>query len=83
MKPCNCFGRDLLEAWGAGGGTGPGPRTDCYFMVTNFRRLVQILERRECQGLVWKYHLPEGENHQSAVPAAVSRGLRFIYSSSG
>ena len=57
------------------------PETDCFCMVRNLRRLIEILERRQYLGLEWQVHYFEDENHQSVVPATVSRGLRFIYSS--
>lgn len=59
------------------------PETDCFCMVRNLRRLIETLERRGYEGLEWQVHYFEDENHQSVVPATVSRGLRFIYSSPG
>lgn len=50
-------------------------------MVPNLRRFADILERRQYRGLTWTAHEFEGENHQSVIPASVSRGLRFIYDS--
>jgi predicted alpha/beta superfamily hydrolase len=55
------------------------PETDCFCMVRNLRRLIETLERRGYEGLEYQVHFFEGENHQSVVPATVSRGLRFIY----
>lgn len=55
------------------------PEADCICMVRNLRRLEQTLERRGYEGLEWQVHYFEGENHQSVVPATVSRGLRFVY----
>ena len=49
-------------------------------MVTNLRRFLAVLETRQYKGLVWQSHFFEDENHQSVLPAAVSRGLRYIYS---
>ena len=53
----------------------------CCQMVTNFSRLADILERRDYEGFEFRSRLFEGENHQSVVPVAISRGLRFIYES--
>lgn len=57
------------------------PETDCFCMVRNLRRLIETFERRRYEGLEWQVHYFEDENHQSVVPATVSRGLRFVYGS--
>ena len=53
--------------------------TICFCMVTNLRRLVETLERRQYEDLEWHVHYFEDENHQSVLPGTASRGLRFIY----
>ncbi len=58
---------------------GPWTDTKCFCMVTNLRRLAETLEHRQYEGLEWRVHYFEDENHLSVVPATVSRGLRFIY----
>jgi predicted alpha/beta superfamily hydrolase len=55
--------------------------SSCCESITNLRRLAAILDQRQYRGLEFQYHLFEGENHQSVVPAGISRGLRSIYSS--
>lgn len=60
---------------------GVRPDGDCACMLSNLRDLAGILELRRYEGLVWQHHFFEGENHQSVVPATISRGLRFIYDS--
>ena len=57
------------------------PGTDCFCMVSNLERLVEVFERRAYDGLVWRHHVFQGENHQSVVPPTISRGLRYIYDS--
>lgn len=54
-----------------------------YQVIANFQRLVQVLERRAYEGLEWQHQYFEDENHQSVVPATISRGLRFIYRAPG
>ena len=50
-------------------------------MTRNFDRLVSVLEARRYEGLRWTAHMFEDENHNSVVPATISRGLRYIYGS--
>lgn len=54
---------------------------DCFCMTRNFDRLVSVLEARRYEGLRWTAHMFEDENHNSVVPATISRGLRYIYGS--
>jgi len=48
-------------------------------MITNLRKLVDVLEQREYDGFVWDVHFFEDETHGSVIPATISRGLRYIY----
>lgn len=57
----------------------PFADVDCICMTRNFDRFVEILTARSYEGLEWQAHVFAGENHQSVIPANVSRGLRFIY----
>ncbi len=52
-------------------------------IVTNFDRLIQVLDGRNYEGLEWQHQVFENENHQSVVPSAISRGLRVIYDPPG
>lgn len=47
--------------------------------ITNLRDLSAILADRSYDGFEWTVHFFEDEYHTSVVPAAVSRGLRYIY----
>ncbi|MFH1763372.1 MAG: alpha/beta hydrolase-fold protein [Gemmatimonadota bacterium] len=50
-----------------------------YRMVTNVRTLAETLTTRQYRGLEVRTHFFEGETHMSVVPATISRGLRYIY----
>jgi hypothetical protein len=50
-------------------------------MVTDLRAFLDRLERRKYKGLEFQAHFFEDETHGSVVPATISRGLRFVYSS--
>ena len=49
-------------------------------MISNLRQLLAIFQERGYQHFVWNSQFFEGENHQSVVGPAMSRGLRYIYS---
>jgi len=49
------------------------------FMVSNFERLVRVLEEREYAGLDYEAHFFENETHNSVIAPGISRGLRSIY----
>jgi uncharacterized protein len=51
-------------------------------MVSDLRTFVATLERRRYQGLELQAQFFGDETHLSSVPAAISRGLRFVYSMS-
>jgi len=51
-------------------------------MVATVDRLARILDDRHYTGLVMSAHVFEGEDHVSVGPAAVSRSMRFLYSTS-
>jgi len=48
-------------------------------MVTDYHRLVAVLEQRHYAGLELMTRLFEDEYHTSVVPATISRGIRYIY----
>lgn len=51
-----------------------------YPMVTDMRALTKTLKRRHYEGLEFRAHIFDDETHVSVVPATISNGLRFIYS---
>lgn len=48
--------------------------------IANLKELARILERRRYRGFEWTAHFFEDEFHTSVFAPAVSRGLRYIYS---
>ncbi len=51
-------------------------------MVTDLRAFVSKIQRRHYQGLTFQAHFFDDETHGSVVPATISKGLRFVYSTS-
>lgn len=49
--------------------------------VDDLRDWISLLEQRGYRGFDWRAHFFEDETHDSVVPATISRGLRYIYSS--
>ena len=51
-----------------------------YPMVADLRAFIDRLERRSYKGLKFQAHFFDDENHVSVIPATISKGLRFVYS---
>jgi predicted alpha/beta superfamily hydrolase len=51
-------------------------------MVTDLRAFVDRIHRRHYQDLAFEAHFFDDETHGSVVPATISKGLRFVYSTS-
>jgi hypothetical protein len=51
-----------------------------YPLVTDLRVFINRVERRKYKGLEFQVHFFEDETHLSVVPATISKGLRFVYS---
>jgi predicted alpha/beta superfamily hydrolase len=51
-------------------------------MVTDLRAFVDRIQRRHYQDLAFQAHFFDDETHGSVVPATISKGLRFVYSTS-
>ncbi len=51
-----------------------------YPMVTDMQALTKTLKGRHYEGFEFRAHIFDDETHVSVVPATISRGLRFIYS---
>lgn len=52
-----------------------------YPMVADLREFTERLTRRKYKGLELEAHFFDDETHGSVIPATVSKGLRFVYSS--
>lgn len=50
------------------------------YMATDLRELVEVLERREYDGLEFEARFFADETHNSVIAPTISRGLRYIYS---
>jgi len=57
---------------------GEEPDTPPWMMLDNFHRLGRRLQNVE--GLAFISHVFDGESHTSVIPAALSRGLRAVFS---
>ena len=51
-----------------------------WLMVSNLRKLLDVLDKRKYEGFEFASHFFEDETHTSSVPVTISRGLRYIYS---
>jgi predicted alpha/beta superfamily hydrolase len=51
-------------------------------MVTDLRAFLDRVERRNYRGLELQAHFFDDETHGSVIPATISKGLRFVYSTS-
>lgn len=60
-------------------GTGP----DAPRMVANVREFDALLRSRAYEGLEFTTTIFDGETHISVMPAAISRGLRWLYGNGG
>ena len=50
-------------------------------MVSNAITFASTLASRQYEGLSMRWHVFEGESHQSAIGPTIARGLRVIYGS--
>jgi len=50
-------------------------------MLPNMLKMVEILRSRNYLSLELTYHIFQGETHSSGAPAAISRGLKFLFGS--
>ena len=48
--------------------------------LSNLRKMLEVLDKREYDGFEFTSHFFENERHTSSVPVTISRGLRYIYS---
>ena len=48
-------------------------------MVSNAKKLKRILEHRDYEKLDWDFQIFPDEDHNSVVPASISRGLRSVF----
>jgi hypothetical protein len=49
-------------------------------MVTDLQDFIATVEGRNYAGLELQAHFFDDETHASVVPATISKGLRFVYS---
>ena len=71
-------GPDLFLAVGGGEESPAVPRLSRYRLVTNTRRLAEMGERGALPCASTHLEIIEGESHTSAVPGALTRGLRHL-----
>lgn len=48
-------------------------------MLPNMLKMAEILKSRNYPSLELTYHIFQGETHSSGAPAAISRGLKFLF----